>query len=213
MKIYLIRHGRQCSKLCNVNVDLCEEGFRQAALLGERLAKAGIDKVYSSDYLRAVQTAQAANLYWNVEHEILPELREISFGDMEGLSDAVIAERFADFKTEQNRMEKDLAYPGGECAADVVKRALPALKQIAEGGEAHVAVVTHGGVIRSLAAYLIGMDLAKVRLIGSSLENCSITELHYDRKNKRFTLERFNDYAHLEHHPELLRSSWVDAEN
>lgn len=213
MKIYLIRHGRQCSKLCNVNVDLCEEGFRQAALLGERLAKAGIDKVYSSDYLRAVQTAQASNLYWNVEHEILPELREISFGDMEGLSDAVIAERFADFKTEQNRMEKDLAYPGGECAADVVKRALPALKQIAEGGEAHVAVVTHGGVIRSLAAYLIGMDLAKVRLIGSNLENCSITELHYDRKNKRFTLERFNDYAHLEQHPELLRSSWVDAEN
>ena len=84
MKIYLIRHGRQCSKLCNVNVDLCEEGFRQAALLGERLMKAKIDKVYSSDYLRAVQTAQAANLYWNVEHEILPELREISFGDMEG---------------------------------------------------------------------------------------------------------------------------------
>ena len=37
MKIYLIRHGRQSSKLCNVNVDLSEEGFRQAALVGERL--------------------------------------------------------------------------------------------------------------------------------------------------------------------------------
>ena len=34
MKIYLIRHGRQSSKLCNVNVDLSEEGFRQAALVG-----------------------------------------------------------------------------------------------------------------------------------------------------------------------------------
>ena len=65
MKIYLIRHGRQCSKLCNVNVDLSQEGFRQAALVGERLVKKNIDKVYSSDYLRAVQTAQAANLYWN----------------------------------------------------------------------------------------------------------------------------------------------------
>ena len=49
MKIYLIRHGRQCSKLCNVNVDLSQEGFRQAALVGERLAKKNIDKVYSSD--------------------------------------------------------------------------------------------------------------------------------------------------------------------
>ena len=26
MKIYLIRHGRQCSKLCNVNVDLSQAG-------------------------------------------------------------------------------------------------------------------------------------------------------------------------------------------
>ena len=213
MKIYLIRHGRQCSKLCNVNVDLCEEGFRQAALLGQRLAKANIDKVYSSDYLRAVQTAQAANLYWNAEHEIDPQLREISFGEMEGLSDEVIAERFAEFKAEQIKLEKDLAYPGGECAADVVKRALPVLLEITENGGRNVAVVTHGGVIRSLAAYLIGMDLAKVRLIGNSLENCSITELQYDCRQKRFTLERFNDYAHLEGHPELLRSSWVDAEN
>ena len=108
MKIYLIRHGRQCSKLCNVNVDLCEAGFKQAALVGERLMKKRIDKVYSSDYLRALQTAEAANLYWNVEHEIDPGLREISFGEMEGLSDQVIAERFADFKKEQKKMEQDL---------------------------------------------------------------------------------------------------------
>ena len=52
MKIYLIRHGRQCSKLCNVNVDLSQEGFRQAALLGERLVKKKIDKVYSSGQFR-----------------------------------------------------------------------------------------------------------------------------------------------------------------
>lgn len=35
MKIFLIRHGRQCGKLyCNVDVDLSEEGYRQASLLG-----------------------------------------------------------------------------------------------------------------------------------------------------------------------------------
>ena len=84
MKLYLIRHGRQNSRLCNVNVDLCEEGYRQAALLGERLFPKKIQAVYSSDLLRAVETAQAANLYWNVEHTICPELREIDFGEMEG---------------------------------------------------------------------------------------------------------------------------------
>ena len=80
MKIFLIRHGRQCSKLCNVDVDLSEEGYRQASLLGERLFHENIQVVYSSNLLRAVETAQAANLYWNVEHIIRPELREISRG-------------------------------------------------------------------------------------------------------------------------------------
>ena len=128
MKLYLIRHGRQNSRLCNVNVDLCEEGYRQAALLGERLFPKKIQAVYSSDLLRAVETAQAANLYWNVDTPHCPELREIDFGEMEGLSDEEIAVKFADFKKEQAKMETDLAYPGGECAADVVKRADPVLK-------------------------------------------------------------------------------------
>ena len=74
MKIFLIRHGRQCSKLCNVDVDLSEEGYRQASLLGERLFHENIQVVYSSNLLRAVETAQAANLYWNVEHIIRPLL-------------------------------------------------------------------------------------------------------------------------------------------
>lgn len=213
MKIYLIRHGRQCSKLCDVNVDLCEAGRRQAVLMAQRLLASKPEVVYSSDLLRAVQTAEEANQYWNVKHIIRQELREISFGEMEGLSDDVIAVRFRDFKEEQQKMTSDLAYPDGECAGDVIARAMPVLMELAESGYERVAVVTHGGVIRSLVAKLMEMDLAKVRLFGNSLENCSVTELVYDSRKKQFSLERFNDYAHLEPVPELLRSSWVDAEN
>lgn len=213
MKIYLIRHGRQSSKLCNVNVDLSEEGFRQAALVGERLFPKKIQAVYSSDLIRAVQTAQAANLYWNVEHMVRPDLREISFGDMEGMSDGEIAVKYRDFKLQMEKMEEDLPYPGGECAADVVHRALPVFEELVNSGYERVAVVTHGGVIRSMAAYYLGLDLAKWRILGKSLENCSITEFSWEDSQKRFTLERFNDYAHLEKYPELLRSAWVEGEN
>ena len=52
MRIYLIRHGRQNSPLCNVNVPLSDAGRRQAELLGERLKKESIDVVWSSDLLR-----------------------------------------------------------------------------------------------------------------------------------------------------------------
>lgn len=213
MKIYLIRHGRQCSKLCNVNVGLCEEGFRQADLVGQRLSGIHMDAVYSSDLLRAVQTAETANRIWKAPHTILPALREISFGEMEGLSDDVIAERFADFKIRQNAMLEEFAYPGGECASDVIARAMPVLREIAVNGGKHVAVVTHGGVIHCLVAAILGINLAKLRLFGNSLENGSITELGYQPGPERFTLERLNDYAHLERTPELLRDGWAEAEN
>ena len=42
-------------------------------------------------------------------------------------------------------------------------------------------------------------------LIGNSLENCSITEVTYLPEKKRFLLDRFNDYSHLEKYPDLLR--------
>ena len=59
--------GGRTAACAMLNVDLCEEGYRQAALLGERLFPKKIQAVYSSDLLRAVETAQAANLYWNVD--------------------------------------------------------------------------------------------------------------------------------------------------
>lgn len=213
MNIYLIRHGRQSSRLCNVDVGLSEEGRRQSALVGGRLAFMNIDAVYSSHLIRAVETARKANGCWNAKHIIRKELKEISFGDMEGMTDEDIAERFADFKKEQVRMVKDLPYPGGECAGDVIKRAMPVLEEIAGSGYKNVAVVTHGGVIRAITAAFLHMEPKNYRLLGNSLENCSITEVRWNEETMRFSVERFNDYAHLEPYPELLRASWTDAEN
>ena len=71
-----------------------------------------------------------------------------------------------------------------------------------------MAVVTHGGVIRSLTAHILGMEPGRYRLLGKDLENCSITEIRADRDSRRFTLERFNDYAHMEKTPDLLRRRW-----
>lgn len=211
MDLYLIRHGRQSSRLCNVNVDLSPEGRRQAALLGHRLAGWGIEALYSSSLLRAVQTAEEMNRMLHLSHRICPELGEISFGEMEGLSDEEIAVRFREFKERQSAMTEDLPYPGGECAADVIRRAGPALERLTESGCERIAVVTHGGVIRTMAAWYLGMPLEKWRLLGKNLENTSITQLKWDKDRRRFTLERFNDYAHLEAHPELLRKNWKEG--
>lgn len=53
---------------------------------------------------------------------------------MEGLPDEEIAVRFREFKERQAAMTEDLPYPGGECAADVIRRAGPVLERLAESG-------------------------------------------------------------------------------
>ena len=207
MRILLIRHGRQNSPLCNVNVPLAPEGRKQAELLAERLQHEHIDAVWSSNLIRAVETAEIINEKLNVDHVIREDLKEISFGDMEGLSDAVIADIFEDFLRARAKMEKDMAYPGGESAQDVVKRVLPVIKEISESEYQTVAVVTHGGVIRSLVAHYLGMDLSRVPLLATHLENCGITEF-WIKPDGHAILNRFNDAAHLYCCPDLLRSGW-----
>lgn len=106
-------------------------------------------------------------------------------------------------------MEQDLPYPGGESAADVVKRVLPVMNEILASGDRAVAVVTHGGVIRSMTAHYLGMELSKTQLLASHLENCGITEFWF-REDGTAVLNRFNDYSHLEGKKELLRSGWSE---
>ena len=208
MRIYLIRHGRQKSPLCNVNVPLSDAGRRQAELLGKRLKKESIDAIWSSDLIRARETADIINEKIRAPRIIREGLREISFGDLEGLSDDVIMERYADFFAARASMKQDLPYPGGESAADVIRRAVPVMDEIAKSGAETVAVVTHGGVIRSLVTHYLHMDGAYVPLLARHLENCGITEFYYRESDGEMLLNRFNDFAHLTDHPELLRGGW-----
>ena len=76
MNIYLIRHGRQNSKLCNVDVELSDEGREQAHSVGKRLAKYGIEVVYSSNLIRAKETADIINEYVKKPRFVDERLRE-----------------------------------------------------------------------------------------------------------------------------------------
>lgn len=211
MKIYLIRHGRQCSPLCNVDVALAPEGVQQAKLLGERLKRSvRADAVISSSLLRAVQTAEILGQ----EIGIRPRagdarLNEIDFGELTGLSDSEIQARYGDFMERRRNFEEDLPFPGGENGRQVFDRAYPCLCGLAESGAENVLAVTHGGTIRALAAGILGLEQKRRLAIARTLENCSLTVLEYSPEKSRFTLETINDYAHLEAYPELLRSAII----
>lgn len=211
MNIYLIRHGRQNSKLCNVDVELSSEGREQAHLVGKRLAKYGIDAVYSSDLIRAVETADIINEYIKKPRVIDERLRESDFGELTGLENSVLKEKFKDFLLERAKMEQDLPYPGGENCEMVFKRAFAAIEEIAHKDYENVVVVTHGGAIRALMTGIVKADYARGLVFGRQMENCSISEILYDKDMDEYHIERINDYAHFEDEDRLLRKHFSNG--
>ena len=209
IKLYFIRHGRQDSPLCNVDVPLCDAGRRQAKLVAERLKKYNIEALYSSNLIRARETAEIINQQLKLSHNIEEDLREISFGALEGLRDVEIKERFGDFLKERATAESDIPYPEGESGLDVYRRVFPVISRIVEraieDNIENIAIVSHGGVIRTVVAGILGADFAKKLCIAKDLENCSITQINYDDAIGNFIVERVNDYAHIEVEPELMR--------
>lgn len=207
--IFLIRHGRQCSKLCNIDVALDGTGRRQAALAGERLRSYGLEKLYSSELLRAKETADIINESLCLPCEVLPDIQEIDFGGFTGRTDEEIRSIYHDFRRKRALHQEDIPYPeGGECGADVVRRVMPQIFRLCERRENRIAVVTHGGVIRSVCAEILQTHQKNKLKFGIDMENTSFTHLIYDEERTFFFLERFNDFAHLEPYPDLLRKNW-----
>lgn len=219
VKIYLIRHARQESPLCNVNVSLADEGLLQSKLLGERLRKDAIDQVYASDLIRAQMTAEIIieqlkeneNFQQN-ELQTFKDLREIDFGDLTGLSDEVIKEQFKDYFIERDKLERDIPIPGGENGSQVFERMNRGVRKIIDQAidqnYKKIVIVSHGGAIRCFLAGILGMPQEKRFIISKVMENTSISEIVYHTDTERITVERINDYSHLEENPKLLRSNF-----
>lgn len=208
MRLFLIRHGRQSSPLCNVDVELSEEGVRQAELLAVRFSGFVPDRIYTSGLLRAKQTAGII-FGKNTEFLVREELNEISFGSLTGRADAENETEYADYFTAKRRKAENLRIPGGESPAEVYARAVTVVEEAIASGAGTVVFVTHGGVIRALTAGLIGLEAGRMLRIADSLEHSSLTELKYSEAAGCFSLERLNDCSHLEGNPELLRSAWI----
>lgn len=209
MKIYLIRHARQISSLCNVNVELAPEGIEQAHILGKRMkGSIPIDKLYCSDLIRAEQTASIIGEEIGIKPEKgIPGFREIDFGELTGLTDKEINTRYWDIMERRRKRLEDIPFPGGESGADVWNRAFPALMKVIRGGGENIAIVTHGGTIRSLVAGIMGLEQKDRLAISRTLENTSLTVVEYLPDKDRYTVETLNDYAHLSGRNDLMRSA------
>ncbi|MDX9955094.1 MAG: histidine phosphatase family protein [Anaerolineae bacterium] len=198
MRVHLLRHGQTVaemhldSALGVPNPPLANTGIRQAEALGQRLHATELEALYSSDLLRAVETAQRIQAHVLAPLHLRPELREIFMGAIPTQG----WEAFPEIHREWQKHETDVPYPGGEAGQAVQRRAGSLLTEILERHHADVALVTHGGVIMVLITACMGIGQERrFRLVAPA--NCSLSTLLYDPTAGLWRIERYNDTAHL----------------
>ena len=156
-KIHLIRHALTAENtegkyIGQTDVPASEAGLKQIKnLVGENEGYPYAEVVISSPLKRCLQTAKL--IYPDKEPVIMDDLTEYDFGDFEGCT----AEELKDldtFKTWLAGTEPDTPVPFGESQSQFNKRICECFVRIVEGimkaGTESTAIITHGGIIRSL---------------------------------------------------------------
>jgi broad specificity phosphatase PhoE len=149
--ILLARHGETDWNLNrrvqgHSDTPLNDTGRAQAQALGGELADERIDAVYSSDLIRAHETARAVAEPRGLGVTAIRGLRERNFGTWEGLTDDEILARF--------NPAPDSSWGDGETREEMAERVLDALRRIAAAHpESRVLVVSHGGPLRAVLAH------------------------------------------------------------
>jgi broad specificity phosphatase PhoE len=145
---------------------LNDTGRSQARALADELAGEPIDAVYSSDLMRAHETARIVAEQRGLSVTAIPDLREKNFGSWEGMTDVEINDR-----SPQTREQSWRDWGDGETRAQMADRVLAALERIAETHpDQRVLVVSHGGPLRAVLSHC-GIDGV------ARIENCHVVRV------------------------------------
>lgn len=161
-RIYLIRHGEITgSEVSRYNgqmdVPLTAKGLDQYQLLAKRLQDVPASACYTSDLTRCAQGAEILCAQREIHFQTRRELRELSFGEWEGMAWTELAERFPEAWKNRMRDFVEFRAPGGENLLDLRDRVVPAIHEIiARHPGEELFVIGHGGVNRIILLDALG---------------------------------------------------------
>lgn len=164
-RLLFIRHAEtdMAGRFCGgSDPEVNERGRRQIEellpVLKADFAAEPVQKVHSSDLRRAAATALSVAEAFSCAVEFTPALREIGFGEWEGLSWAQIERRDPALARAWCSAYPELPARGGECFQAFTARALGEVRRLLDApGDGPVAVVTHAGVLRVVLRELCGL--------------------------------------------------------
>ncbi len=200
MRIIVVRHGetdwnREGRFQGDLDVPLNEHGLKQAEILSIALAKEKIDIIFSSPLRRALDTAKAIAMRQSAPIFVKDELKEISFGEWEGLLASEVKRRYSEVYEIWKREPEKALVPSGESLEMVLHRVNSLLYPMLDRYDKEtVLIVGHGGVNKVLFCSLLGLPLSYFWVFRQDNASLSILERRDDGK---FSLRVFNDTCHL----------------
>ncbi|MGE5544906.1 MAG: histidine phosphatase family protein [Bacillota bacterium] len=201
MRLILVRHG---STIWNaegryqgtIDIPLSDQGRREARMVAERLRNEDIKAVYSSNLIRARETAEIIASPHGLPVKVIPELGEINFGDWEGLTAQEIKDRFGEdaYRTWlTDPVNADISR--GDHITEFAERVVQGFNQIIQAHpEDTVVIATHGGALMVLGCHLHGEDLSCFRKYYHHNAAISVVEVEGDV----FRIKQLNCQEHLQ---------------
>jgi probable phosphoglycerate mutase len=176
-QIWLARHGetewsRGGRHTGRTDIELTEEGRRQARALREALLGRDFHRVISSPLSRALETCRLAGL--GERAELSDALLEWDYGEYEGLTSPQIRERRPGWVLWRD------GCPGGETPAEVGERVDPLVAELLQA-KGDVALFAHGHILRVLAARWLGLRPGDGALL--ALDTGTISILGWEHAN------------------------------
>ncbi|MCI8999805.1 MAG: histidine phosphatase family protein [Clostridia bacterium] len=170
MRIYLIRHSESIDDIEDcyggiADFDLTENGRSKVKECRERIGNYGIERIYTSPYKRAYQTAEILNENMKVNIKVVEDIRELnSYGVLSGVNRKLAKDIFSyifekeEYKNTGYYFGK--TFLGGEDVKEFDNRVKKALNFIIEDAKEldTIAIVTHGGVHRSIFKNILNID-------------------------------------------------------
>lgn len=205
--IYLVRHGQTDLNATLVtggpDDKLSELGLKQAELVSKRLSSNQIEKIISSPYMRAKQTAEQIAKVCGLQvcySDLFIETRSPSELTGKGHDDPDTLEIRKLRK--MNWGAANWHYSDEENYYDTLARAKQAVQYLLDHKENKLVVITHGSFLRMIVSYImlqedLTPELSNLFYQGLGLSNTGIVLLHLAKPNK-FRLITWNDTAHLD---------------
>ena len=161
--ILLIRHGEtdwNAEKIFRgrADIELNENGIKQAELLAKHLAGERIVAIYSSPLKRALRTAGIMAGSHQVDVTPALGLLDFDYGEWQGLSHHAVKEKYQTLYAQWLSNPHPLRVPGGESLDDVRGRVLKLIDEVISEYKGIVALVSHRVVGKVLICALLGLD-------------------------------------------------------